>query len=402
MDCVLSWTYQLLHLKQRINNASQSKKGKYSNRLPDTEQVGRHGSFRTQDSFYRMLVESLDEYAVFTVDKIGTISSWSRGAEDMLGYGEEEVIGKNALFTFTIEDQKSLALGKMLKQTLKGHRMVNERFHVKKDGSKFWATGFVFLLEDESRIPRGFTFVLRDQTEQKMLEKRKDDFISTATHELKTPLTSMKLFVEVVRLHAQRTGDRVSLQSVEQLNKQLDRLTSLMDYLLDVSKIQQGSLRLDKTYFNINKLIEELIFTLQIVAPKHMILQRGGAEDLIFADKERIIQVLTNLLTNAIKYSPNGGEIKVSSIQDSHGAIISIQDSGLGISLAEQGHIFDRFYRASSATNNNIGGIGLGLYIAEKIIEAHRGKIWVSSARGKGSTFSFSLPKKHEKELTRR
>lgn len=339
-----------------------------------------------------MLVESLDGYGVFTTDMEGRITSWNKGAEYLFGYEKKEVIKKHASVISTSEDKKLLMLKRQLKKVLKKGSLVNERNYLKKDGVRFWATGIIFLLEDTRHAPRGFTFVLRDQEEQKQIEKRKDDFISTATHELKTPITSMKLFAEVVGRNAKKTGDKVGLQSVEQLNKQLDRLVTLMDYLLDVSKIQQGRLKLEKHTFNINKLIEELILTIQIVTPLHTIIQRGAAPKAVMADRERIIQVLTNLLTNAIKYSPKGGEIIVASKQNMQATTISVQDFGFGISEAEQTAVFDRFYRASSATENNINGIGLGLYIVEKIVQAHRGKVWVESARGRGSTFYFSIP----------
>src|SRR5581483_3736549 len=249
----------------------QSKKGKYSSRLSSKKNSGTHGSFRTHEGFYRMMVESLDGQSIFTTDKGGVISSWNVGSEKLFGYKEKEVIGKNVSLIFTPEDIKKNIPQKELKEAKKKNKVVEERTHVRKNKSLFWASGLIYPLKDEKKIHRGFTFILVNRTEEKALDKRKDDFISTATHELKTPVMSIRLFAEIVAQQAKKTGDKVGLESVKELNIQLDRLTALMNYLLDVAKIQQGKLHLDKTFFNVNEFIEEVIEVIKGISIGHLL-----------------------------------------------------------------------------------------------------------------------------------
>src|SRR6185436_14198052 len=212
-----------------------------------------------------------------------------------------------------------------------------------------WASGLIYSLKDEKKVHRGFTFILVNRTEEKALDKRKDDFISTATHELKTPVMSIRLFAEIVEQQAKKTGDKIGLESVRELNVQLDRLTALMNYLLDVAKIQQGKLHLDKTFFDVSTFIEEIIAVVKNISIEHIIRFTKNTDKQMYADRERISQVLTNLVSNAIKYSDKGNRVIVKSAHDKKNIIISIQDFGFGIPKAEQKLIFSRFYRAISA-----------------------------------------------------
>jgi len=370
----------------------QSKKGKYSSRLSNTRKQGTHGSFRTHEGFYRMMIESLDGQSIFTTDKGGVISSWNSGSEKLFGYKEKEVIGKNVSLIFTPEDIKKNIPKKELKEAKKKDKVVEERNHIRKNGSLFWASGLIYPLRDEKKVHRGFTFILINRTEEKAFDKRKDDFISTATHELKTPVMSIRLFAEIVEQQTKKMGDKIGLESVRELNIQLDRLTALMNYLLDVAKIQQGKLKLEKTFFDVSVFIHEVITVVKGISTGHIIRFTKSTPKEMYADRERISQVLTNLVSNAIKYSEKGTKVIVKSTHDKKNIIISIQDFGFGIPKSEQKLIFSRFYRANSAIENNISGIGLGLYVAIQIVKAHHGKMWVKSAVGKGSTFYFSIP----------
>ncbi|MCX6719682.1 MAG: HAMP domain-containing sensor histidine kinase [Candidatus Staskawiczbacteria bacterium] len=252
----------------------------------------------------------------------------------------------------------------------------------------------VYPLKDEKKIHRGFTFILLNHSTEKAIDKRKDDFISTATHELKTPITSMRLFAEIVEKQTKEMGDKIAIESVRELNVQLDRLTALMNYLLDVAKIQQGKLDIKKTLFNVNSFIEGVIFVIQNISKERKInfIKDKDSDKEIYADFERLGQVLTNIISNAIKYSPEDKEIVVTSYSNKNNIVISVQDFGPGIPKSEQDLIFSRFYRANSAMESSVSGIGLGLYVAMQIVKAHNGKLWVESAVNKGSNFYFSTP----------
>ena len=369
----------------------QSKKGKYSSRLSDTSKSGKHETFRENEDFFRMIVESLRGNCLFTTDMAGNVSSWNAGAQKLFGYKESEIIGKNMSLLFTKEDIKHSIPQKRLKELKKNGKIFEERNLVKKDSSIFWASGLAYPLKDRAGIRRGFTFILVDRTQEKAVDKRKDDFISTATHELKTPITSMRLFAEIVEKQTKEKGDKITLESVKELNVQLDRLTALMNYLLDVAKIQQGKLDLHKKSFDVNLFIEGVVTVIQNISTERKIEFIKSKNKEVYADFERLGQVLTNFISNAIKYSPDDKEIIVSSSADKNNIIISVQDFGSGIPENEQDLIFQRFYRANTAVGSNVSGIGLGLYVAMQIVKAHHGKIWLESSK-KGSTFFFSIP----------
>lgn len=372
----------------------QSKKGEYSSRLSDSKGLGSHESFRTNDGFYRSLVESLVGYGVFTTDKMGNISSWNAGAQKLFGYKEKEIIAKNVLILLRKKDVNKLKLKREFNQVKKNGKIVVERYYVHKSGSQFWASGLVFSLGDEKDVSRGFTFIVRDLTEKMEFEKRKDAFISTATHELKTPITSMKLYAQIVEQEIKKSKNKQNIKSIAELNNQLNKVMALMDYLLDVAKIQKGKLELKKTHFSIDILVEETIATIQMVSKKHMIIQEGKVKEKVYADRDRLKQVLINLITNAIKYSPGANKVIVIGTDDEKELVISVRDFGFGISKGDQASVFGRFYRAATAIDHNIDGIGLGLYVAQQIIMAHKGKMWLESEMDKGSSFFFSLPRK--------
>ncbi len=354
----------------------------------------KHEGFRVDDNFYRLLVESLTGYAIFTTDRRGHINSWNGGAQKLFGYKEPEVLGKNASIIFRKEDVDSHKLRKELLAAVAKGKVVIERHHLRKDGTQFWASGLIFALNDEKAAAQGFTFIVRDLSEKAEFEKRKDSFISTATHELKSPVTSLKLYGEIVEAETRRSNNEAHIQSVVDLNKQVDKIVTLMDYLLDVGKIQKGRLQLKKKFFDMNILIEETIGTIQMVTKKHTILHEGKIAEKVYGDRDRLAQVLVNLLTNAIKYSPGADEVIVKGVDKVDNIVVSVKDFGLGIAEAEQPEIFGRFYRTTGAINLKIEGIGLGLYVAKQIVVAHKGKMWLESKKGKGSSFYFSLPRK--------
>jgi PAS domain S-box-containing protein len=373
---------------------AQSKKGKYSTRLSDSLALGHHESFRTNDNFYRLLVESLSGYGIFTTDKKGNISSWNPGAQKLFGYSENEIIGKNAYIIFRKEDLDKAQFQSKLELAALKTKVIIEQFYIRKNKSQFWASGLIFSLSDGEDTARGFTFIVRDLTEKMEFEKRQDSFISTASHELRTPMASMKLYTQIIEAEIKKSKNVRNIKSIAALHKQLDKILSLMDYLLDVSKIQKGKLELEKVSFDMNILIKEIISAIQIVSKEHVIVQQGKVNAKVYGDRDRLGQVLVNIITNAIKYSPGSKKVIVIGASNDQNTIISVQDFGLGIPKAEKSAVFHRFYRAGSALDHKIEGIGLGLYVAQQIVEAHNGKMWLESVEGKGSTFYFSIPNK--------
>lgn len=232
-----------------------------------------------------------------------------------------------------------------------------------------------------------------DITGRKELEKQKDDFIGIVSHELKTPLTSIKLFAQVLEKHLASNKDKQGELLLSQMKRQIEHITQLMASFANVYNIQNGKLALRKKQFSMNEVVRGVIADFQHTTKSHhMTYDNGHSRVGVFADKERITQVLVNLISNAVKYSPNGGRIIITSAKDKEKVVIGVQDFGLGIPKEEQSKVFDRFFRVKAKREHIISGLGLGLYISSEIVLQHKGRIWLESTEGKGSTFFFSLP----------
>jgi signal transduction histidine kinase len=233
-----------------------------------------------------------------------------------------------------------------------------------------------------------------DITDRKQIEIQKDDFIGIVSHELKTPLTSIKAFSQLLEKHLNRVEDTRGSYFLSKMTEQMERLTQLMASFVNVYKIQGGRLALHKKYFQIDDLIGSIVSDFQFTTQSYRITNNSLSKTKVYADRERIAQVLVNLISNAIKYSPNADKVVITSLKDTDKVTISVQDFGLGIPIQEQTKIFERFFRVKAKREMDISGLGLGLYISYEIVSQHKGKIWVESTEGKGSTFSFSLPVK--------
>ncbi len=233
-----------------------------------------------------------------------------------------------------------------------------------------------------------------DITDRKQLENQKDDFIGIVSHELKTPLTSIKAFAQLLEKDLKQNKNEKGAFFLSKMTNQMERLTQLMASFVNVYKIQNGKLALHKKDFKIDELIDSTVLDFQYTNKSHKVDYIDKSDISIHADKERVAQVLINLISNAIKYSPQAKKIIVSSIKDNNKVVISIQDFGLGIPKEEQNKIFDRFFRVKGKKEKGISGLGLGLYISNEIVTQHKGKLWVESTEGKGSTFYVSLPTK--------
>jgi signal transduction histidine kinase len=220
----------------------------------------------------------------------------------------------------------------------------------------------------------------------------RDDFLSIASHELKTPLTPLKLHLQVLKQRV--VSERpVSSQHVDKALAQVARLSGLINDLLDTSRIQAGRLEIKHEPLSLRELTREVLADLRPVSAEHSLEYEEPDEPLVIeGDRGRLAQVLVNLLENALKYSPTGGSIRVRVERDGAQALVSVADAGIGIPPDQKEHLFERFFRARNAPISGFGGLGLGLYICRDIVERHGGRIWVESEAGQGSTFRFTLP----------
>lgn len=236
--------------------------------------------------------------------------------------------------------------------------------------------------------------IVHDITERMIVERRKDIFISLASHELKTPVTSLKGFTNIMQRRLARQGDAQAQHYLARMDAQLDRLTALIGELLDISRMQSGKLALREEPVALDALIEETVEEVQAASSTHRLLIEGSVGVQVVGDEERLRQVFINLLTNAIKYSPQANCIMIRLARDDQGgqAILTVQDFGIGIDKAYHEHIFERFYQVTSAEERTYPGLGIGLFISREIVERHRGRLWVESSKGHGATFFVALP----------
>ncbi len=229
--------------------------------------------------------------------------------------------------------------------------------------------------------------------ERRELEQRKDEFISMVSHELKTPLTTIQGYAELLHERFAQQGNQEALRYISKMVTQIGKLSKLIADLLDIAKIQVGRLAFTKETVDVDLLVREVVEDLQHTTSQHQISIEGGIEQReIVGDRERLGQVLINLITNAMKFSPCAERIVVRLTHTHDTLTVSVQDFGIGISKAHQQMVFERFYRVYNDQDRTYPGLGIGLYIAHGIIERHKGKMWVESVEGRGSTFSFSLP----------
>jgi signal transduction histidine kinase len=225
-----------------------------------------------------------------------------------------------------------------------------------------------------------------------LTERLKDEFICIASHELKTPATSIQAYSQLLYEELAKTSDKQSAELVKKLNSQVARLTSLTKELLDVTRISQGQTVIKRDAVDLTPLIAEIVEEMQVTTPIRLKVENHQPLPAIRGDRERIGQVLVNLLANAMKFAPGSDEIIIRPTAGNGRVTIAIQDFGIGISEEGLQHIFDRFYRLEETTCVQQPGVGLGLYISSEIIRRHGGDISVVSQKNKGSVFTISLP----------
>lgn len=226
---------------------------------------------------------------------------------------------------------------------------------------------------------------------RKRAERKKDEFISIASHELKTPLTSVKGYVQLLERSIDKGDTPTVKKHLQKAQLQLDKLNDLIADLLDISKIESGKLKFNMKSFDLNVLLDSILEIIHQSNPDFKIIRSGFIPQEIFADEMRIEQVIVNFLTNAIKYSPGTSEVHIRAAAEAGRVIVSVRDFGIGINADQQKNVFDKFYRVEE-TAIHFQGLGIGLYISAEIIRRHGGTVGVNSTFGEGSEFYFDIP----------
>ncbi|MFL5446852.1 MAG: ATP-binding protein [Myxococcales bacterium] len=247
-------------------------------------------------------------------------------------------------------------------------------------------------VRSESGAYLGRMFVYMDVTAEKQLDRERSEFLTVAAHELRTPLTPLSMYLQGIERRLAR-GLPIEPELVVKARRQVGRLSRLVEDLLDVSRLESGRLTLSRDRVALDQIVSEVVSDFRAAAPQHEIVLRRPTRGVqAMGDRERLEQVVVNLVQNAIKYSPQGGRVEVSVERNGSQARVTVTDEGIGIPKDEQRHIFERFFRAQNATTRNYGGLGIGLYVSNEIVERHGGAFEVVSEPGKGTTFGFTIP----------
>lgn len=365
-----------------------------------TEEIQLKRKLQESELRFKNLADTIPQI-VWTAKPDGEVDYFNERWYELSGLPKDEIHIKNWKEIVHKDDLKNI------EETWKRNIETGELHEVeyrleKKDnpGTYHWYLGRgIPIKSDDGKILKWIGSTT-DIHEFKTFLKQKDDFLAITSHELKTPLTSIKLYAQALERMLKQEGYEKGAEYAGKMGIQINRLNQLITDLLDVTKIQNGQLPLNKTVFDFDDLVSEVAEEAKISNGNHKIISKLGSTGLVEGDRERIQQVMQNFISNAIKYSPNKEKIVICSHTDEEGnACFSVEDFGIGIPKNKIEKIFEQFYRVNEESSNTFEGMGLGLYISSQIIKRSEGKIKVYSELGKGSKFSFSLPGKNHEVL---
>ncbi len=337
---------------------------------------------------YRNLAEAMPQIVWTSSD--GKFDYFNRNLLDLLNCAEKEVNEFN--FEDIVHPADLHLVKKRWEESIRNSQNFEMEYRIRdsRTGEYIWFLNRATPVTVEGEVVK-WIGTSTNIHEFKNLVAQKDTFLGIASHELKTPLTSLKLYAQVLERMLKKTGDEKNAQFAKKMDLQVIKLTSLIGDLLDVTKINSGKIHLNQDVFDFEKLVLETAEELQM-STLHKIEIESEHVGMVFADRERISQVITNLISNAIKYSPEAERIVINVKGDGKDTVFTVQDFGIGMPEEKKDRVFEQYYRVSGDEQSTFPGLGLGLYIAAQIVERSHGKIWVNSVLAKGSTFSFSLP----------
>jgi PAS domain S-box-containing protein len=378
---------------------------------------------RGSEARYRLLIESLRDYAVIMLDDFGVVTSWNIGAERLLGYTAEEILDRSSRVFFTPEDQARGEFEREIRTALQTGRSDDDRWHLRKDGTRFFVTGMMIDLKDDEDRHIGLAKIMRDITDRKLANaererllenersaraeaertgRLKDDFLATLSHELRTPLNAILGWTQVLKETGQDPEELA--QGLEVIDRNTRLQAALIEELLDMNRIVSGKVRLTIEPVDLVKLARAAVESMSTATATKKIRLYYSAETNaveIPGDHDRLHQVLLNLLSNALRFTPENGEIEISVEMLPDSAALTVRDTGSGIRPEFLPHVFERFRQADASTTRRHGGLGLGLAIVRQLVELHGGTVAASSAgEGRGSVFRVSLPRQRSVALT--
>jgi PAS domain S-box-containing protein len=364
-------------------------------------------------ALYRLLVESVRDYAIFALDATGHIVTWNPGAQRFKGYTAPEIIGKHFSIFYPAED---LARGKPameLEVAGREGRFEDEGWRVRKDGTQFWANVIITALRNERGALVGFAKVTRDLTERRLSEQRaiddarrlgeaeassraKTQFLASMSHELRTPLNAIGGYAELIEMGL---GGSVSAQQSEYLNRiraSQKHLLRIINDLLNYGQIESGRFTYERQRVPLQEVIDAIVSMMAVqAAVKHITLGRGDCPSTVVAigDRLKIEQIVLNLVSNAVKFTPEGGAVTLDCMLQGDRAAVTVRDTGPGIPAESREQIFEPFVQLGRSLSSGHEGSGLGLAISRDLARAMGGELTVTNSDGEGSVFTLTLPK---------
>lgn len=342
------------------------------------------------------IVQSSDD-AIISKTFEGIITSWNEAAERMFGYQASEIIGKSILTI--IPPDRANEEPMILSRLRKGERVEHfETKRVTKDNKMLDISLTISPIRDSRNNIIGLSKIARDITSKKQEERRKNDFIAIVSHELKTPLTSVKSYIQVLLAKAKKEGNDFIINALSRAEVQTNKMTSMINDFLSLARLEEGKIHLHKVSFELQPVLADMVHEARFLASGHTVKLQDCDSVTIHADKDKISQVLNNLLSNAIKYSHKGSTV-IMGCQKKDGKVrIFVRDEGIGISRVDQKRLFERFYRVENEKLKNVSGFGIGLYLVAEILRYHGSSIHVESEDDKGSMFYFDMDEVSDKK----
>ncbi|WP_077298669.1 cell wall metabolism sensor histidine kinase WalK [Virgibacillus pantothenticus] len=376
---------------QKVNVYGWDEIGHLAETFNDLNSQLKH-SYATIEEERRKLSSVLSNMSdgVVATDSSGAITLMNEAAGRLIGHNPDDVIGLFLLDVLHLEE-KIVDISEI-------HNSGSMIIDFGDDEEDFIIrANFSTVLDEEGEIT-GFITVISDVTEQEKVEAERREFVSNVSHELRTPLTTMKSYVEALNDGAWEDKE-IAPKFLNVVHNETERMIRMVNDLLQLSKMDAKEYPLLKERVEFVSYYHQIIDRFEMQIPKGIHLQRElpNGSYYVWMDKDKMTQVLDNIITNAIKYSPEGGTIKLKAEYRRHHLLISIQDQGMGIAYDKLEKIFERFYRADKARTRKLGGTGLGLAIAKELVEAHHGQIWATSKEGKGTVVYFTLPLMNQK-----
>ena len=393
-----------------------------SNRMeaPREPQISAASSGRA--AIFHLLAESVRDYAIFAQDANGSILSWNQGVKAILGYDEDEFVGKHVSIIFAPEDIEHGEVDDQMREAEITGQALDQKWHVRRDGSRFWADGLLIPLADGDGNLRGYARALRDETRQKQSEderdeilgreraarrraellresleraqREKDEFLALLAHELRNPLSAILGWLVILRQG--KCDDQLLAKGLDTIERSARTQDRIIEDVFDLSRINSGNLKINAEPMLLNEAVAQAVDSIRPAAQaKRISLETEVNTESIFilGDHDRIKQAVINILSNAVKFTPKGGSVLVILSPSDPIARIIIQDNGQGFSAEFGPRIFERYAQANKDSTDGRSGLGLGLSLVREIVEQHGGKVTAESeGEGRGATFSVYLP----------